>query len=105
MSENKVTVSISLNGLDYLVGRLWFRSRKDKDTASFEYEHSWLTNPLSFALEPALALTEGSFHTEAHKALFGAIGDSAPDRWGRVLMRRAEGQKALLVLRQISFSE
>ena len=96
MSENKVTVSISLNGLDHLVGRLWFRYRKDKDSASFEYDPSWLNNPLSFALEPALTLTEGSFHTEANKALFGAIGDSAPDRWGRILMRRSEGQNALL---------
>jgi len=34
-----------------------------------------------------LNLTEGAQHTD--KALFGAIGDSAPDRWGRVLMRRA----------------
>jgi serine/threonine-protein kinase HipA len=28
------------------------------------------------------------------KPLFGAIGDSAPDRWGRVLMRRAERRRA-----------
>ena len=28
------------------------------------------------------------------RALFGAIGDSAPDRWGRVLMRRAERIRA-----------
>ena len=28
------------------------------------------------------------------KALFGAIGDSAPDRWGRTLMRRAERRRA-----------
>ncbi|MGH9949081.1 MAG: type II toxin-antitoxin system HipA family toxin, partial [Pyrinomonadaceae bacterium] len=26
--------------------------------------------------------------------IFGSIGDSAPDRWGRVLMRRAESQRA-----------
>jgi serine/threonine-protein kinase HipA len=26
--------------------------------------------------------------------MFGAIGDSAPDRWGRVLMRRAERRRA-----------
>src|SRR5206468_11097299 len=28
------------------------------------------------------------------KPLFGAIGDSAPDRWGRLLMRRAERRRA-----------
>ena len=33
-------------------------------------------------------------YTEAGKALFGALGDSAPDRWGRVLMQRAERKTA-----------
>lgn len=28
------------------------------------------------------------------QALFGALGDSAPDRWGCVLMRRAERRQA-----------
>lgn len=32
----------------------------------------------------------GSFHASADKPLFGAIDDSAPDRWGRLLMRRSE---------------
>ena len=35
-------------------------------------------------IRPALELTEGAFHAAA--SVFGAIGDSAPDRWGRVLM-------------------
>lgn len=34
-------------------------------------------------------------HTPGNKALFGALGDSAPDTWGRVLIRRAERQAAL----------
>ena len=34
--------------------------------------------------------------TDEGKALFGAIGDSAPIRWGRVLMRRAERRLAEL---------
>jgi serine/threonine-protein kinase HipA len=54
------------------------------------YDSSWLKNPERFALEPALTLTDGAFYTEYDKSMFGAIGDSAPDRWGRVLMRRAE---------------
>src|SRR5437899_4872418 len=33
-------------------------------------------------------------HTGQGKALFGAIGDSAPDRWGRMLMGRAERRAA-----------
>jgi serine/threonine-protein kinase HipA len=41
-------------------------------------------------------LGPGPYHTEEGKALFGALGDSAPDRWGRVLMRRAESRQAKL---------
>jgi len=41
-----------------------------------------------------LQLREGTFHTD--RALFGAIGDSAPDRWGRVLMDRREARFAKL---------
>lgn len=96
MSERKVYVSIQLNGKNHLVGRLWVHHRKNKESASFEYDTAWLNNPQRFSLEPSLTLTEGAFHTTADKTLFGAIGDSAPDRWGRVLMRRAESKKAAL---------
>ena len=47
-----------------------------------------------FSLEPALTLGPGPFHTPADTPLFGAIGDSAPDRWGRALMRRMERRRA-----------
>ena len=54
----------------------------------------WLKHPERFALDPALQLTKGAFHTTSGQVLFGAVGDSAPDRWGRVLMRRAESARA-----------
>src|SRR3546814_18636662 len=44
-----------------------------------------------FSLEPALALTRGSFTPPAG---FGSIGDSAPDTWGRRLMQPAERRLA-----------
>jgi serine/threonine-protein kinase HipA len=69
------------------VGKLWSYFRKGRTSAAFEYHNEWLKNQKRFALEPALQLTEGQHYID--KALFGAIGDSAPDRWGRVLMRRA----------------
>lgn len=77
-----------------LVGRLWARSRRGHESATFEYDRTWLTDPECYSLEPALVLGPGPHHTPAGKALFGAIGDSAPDRWGRVLMRRAERRAA-----------
>jgi len=94
MSSKEVVVSISLGDEIVRVGTLWFHIRKGRESASFEYDKAWITHPEKFALEPALQLTEGAFHTNPNSIIFGAIGDSAPDRWGRVLMRRAETFKA-----------
>jgi len=94
MSSKEILVSIMLGNENTRVGRLWFHVKGNKESASFEYEKSWLKHNERFALEPALNLTEGSFHTGQETSLFGAIGDSAPDRWGRVLMRRAEALSA-----------
>ncbi|MBX9879927.1 MAG: type II toxin-antitoxin system HipA family toxin [Candidatus Obscuribacterales bacterium] len=91
--ETECLVYVDLSGKAYLAGRLWARMRKDKESATFEYDKEWLKNPVRFSLEPALALGPGPFHT-VNTPLFGALGDSAPDRWGRMLMRRAERHRA-----------
>lgn len=92
--DREVVVYVDLQGTPHLVGRLWARMRKEKESATFEYDKNWLAHPERFSLEPALKLGPGPFHTPSDKPLFGAIGDSAPDRWGRVLMRRAERRRA-----------
>jgi serine/threonine-protein kinase HipA len=92
--SREIFVHIALGENNIFIGRLWFHSKKGKESASFEYDKNWLTHPERFALEPALKLVEGTFHTGIEQDIFGAIGDSAPDRWGRVLMRRAEGRRA-----------
>ena len=96
--DREILVYVDLDGVPHLVGRLWTHTRKNKESATFQYDDSWLANPAKFSLEPALLVGPGPFHTAADTALFGAIGDSAPDRWGRTLMRRmhaaAQGGKA-----------
>jgi serine/threonine-protein kinase HipA len=92
--EKEVLTYVDLEGTHHLVGRLWARTRKERESATFEYDRSWLVHPERFSLEPALKLGPGPFHAPSGKPLFGAIGDSAPDRWGRVLMRRAERRRA-----------
>jgi len=94
MSSQKIYVSIELGGKTHKVGKLWFHQRSARQSASFEYDPDWLKHSEKFALDPALQLTSGAFHTKPDQILFGAIGDSAPDRWGRVLMRRAESVRA-----------
>ncbi len=92
--DREVLVYADLGGVPNVVGRLWARVRKGRESATFEYEDQWLRHPERFALEPALALGTGPLHTPSGRALFGALGDSAPDRWGRLLMRRAERMRA-----------
>jgi serine/threonine-protein kinase HipA len=92
--DKEALVYVDLDGVPHLVGRLWARMRKQKESATFEYNPAWLEHPARFSLEPALKLGPGPFHTQADTPMFGAIGDSVPDRWGRALMRRMERRRA-----------
>ena len=94
MTDKHLLVYLDLDSEPRLVGRLWARNRKGKESATFEYDASWLKHPARFALEPALVLSHGPHHTAAGRRLFGAIGDSTPDRWGRLLIQREERRKA-----------
>src|SRR5246500_3652553 len=92
--DREALVYVDLDRVPHLVGRLWARTRKNKESATFEYDKAWQENPARFSLEPALQVGPGPFHTRADTPMFGAIGDSAPDRWGRALMRRMERRRS-----------
>ncbi len=94
MSDRTAHVYVDLDGEPVRVGTLFARFRKNRESATFTYEASWLGHPSRFALEPALVLHELAHHTRTGQAMFGAFGDTAPDRWGRLLMRRAERHRA-----------
>ncbi len=94
MSDRQLLVYVDLDRAPHLVGRLWARRAKTRESATFEYDASWIANPARFALEPALVLGGGPQHTQHGRALFGAFGDSAPDRWGRKLIQREERRQA-----------
>jgi len=76
-----------------LVGTLWIATgRRGTLSSTFQYAESWLEHGSAFAVDPLLDLTSGGlFHKDR---LFGAIADSAPDRWGRSLIARAERMRA-----------
>lgn len=89
-----ILVYIELEAGPIFVGRLWPRVHHGRESATFEYDKGWLSHSERFSLEPALTLDTGPQHTAADQAIFGALGDSAPDRWGRTLMRYAERRRA-----------
>ncbi len=92
--QQAILVYIDIEGIPIKVGLLWPHYRNAKESVSFEYDRKWLSHPKRFSLDPALQLATGSFHASTDKPLFGAIEDSAPDRWGRLLMRRYERSNA-----------
>ena len=94
MADKKVLVYINLSGKDYFVGTLWSHFTRGKESSEFEYSKEWLNNNISFSLEPGLFLGSGKQVNIRKTPLFGSIGDSAPDTWGRILMRRYENQLA-----------
>ena len=84
-------VHIDWQGQTQFVGRLHAAERSP--AVSFEYAPEWLRQPGAFAIDPtALPLRAGAQHSPA---LFGAIQDCGPDRWGRILIERAVRKKVL----------
>jgi len=57
--ETEVFVYVDLAGEPHLVGRLWARVRKGRESATFEYDPGWLEYADRFSLEPALTLGPG----------------------------------------------
>jgi serine/threonine-protein kinase HipA len=87
-------VHIALNGRTRQVGLARGNRVRGKETILFEYDDAWLKDPERFSLEPALAMTRGAFAPPSGLTVFGSLGDSAPDTWGRRLMQRAERRAA-----------
>ena len=94
MGEAQIGVYTALRGGGpaIRVGALWSSCNRGRETARFEYDRDWIAHPQSYALEPALPLVRGAQYTP--RGLFGCMADSAPDRWGRTLMKRAEAARA-----------
>ena len=89
-----IEVHIDLEDRTRRVGLARTNKVRGTETVVFEYADEWLGDADRFSLEPALALSRGTFAPPAGQAIFGSIGDSAPDTWGRRLMQRAERRQA-----------
>jgi serine/threonine-protein kinase HipA len=84
-------VHLDWQGQTHRVGRLHAAERGA--SVSFEYATEWLQRDGAFAIDPtSLPLQRGVHHGAA---LFGAIQDCGPDRWGRTLIERAVRRKVL----------
>lgn len=97
-APDRMTYDVHLDapelGVNQLVGRLHRHAIRTDVAPSFEYDGNWLKSESRFALDPRLELWRGEQHPPADAAAFGVFMDSAPDRWGRVLMERREAAAA-----------
>ena len=86
-----IEVFVDHNGQTPLVGLCRHIARRHGQSSAFEYVDTWHDRTDAFALDPAnLPLERRQIYTSSSKsALPGALRDTAPDRWGQQLIRRA----------------
>lgn len=82
-------------GIQQKVGTLYRSTDRTDLPAPFQYDESWLGSSSVFMLDPRLELWRGELHPPPNAPAFGIFMDSAPDRWGRLLMERREAAQAL----------
>lgn len=73
-----------------LVGRAHMTRTRGQVSTTFVYDAAYLADD-AVAIDPALPLVAGAQH---QPGLVGAFADSAPDRWGRNLVEKAERLRA-----------
>ncbi len=76
------------------MGTLHATPSRGREVFSFEYDPRWLASPSARALDPNLRLLRGPQYPTGRAPNFGVFLDSAPDRWGRVLLDRREALRA-----------
>jgi serine/threonine-protein kinase HipA len=91
--RDPIEVTVEIGGQEIIAGTLWIHERRGQ-TATFRYADSYLASPDAYDLDPALPRSSGVFGARAGMAMFSAFADSAPDRWGKNLMRRQERERA-----------
>lgn len=72
------------------MGVLYSDVIRGKEVFSYENDKNWVKNSSFRSLDPDLSEFSGKQYLNADKNNFGLFLDSAPDRWGRTLMRRRE---------------
>ena len=95
--DDTLGIYIDIDNEARLVARCRMIAKRQHSTSSFEYDASWLAYDGRFALDPQnLPLTNNPIFTRHEKSsLPGAIRDTAPDRWGQKLIKRAFAKSGL----------
>lgn len=76
------------------VGTLFHTTGHGHSVFSFAYDPEWLRRPNTFEIDPDLQLHGAEIYPNQPAGVFRIFTDSAPDRWGRLLLDRRETLKA-----------
>ena len=89
--DDTLGIYIDIDNEARLVARCRMLTKRRHTTSQFEYDGSWLAYEGRFALDPQnLPLSDAHFYKRNEmSSLPGAIRDTAPDRWGQKLIKRA----------------
>ncbi|GAA1484747.1 type II toxin-antitoxin system HipA family toxin [Brachybacterium fresconis] len=90
MTATTVEVVIGESDPPRLVGRAHFTRQRGRISTTFLYDDEYLASD-GMSVDPALPLVSGAQH---QNGLVRAFADSAPDRWGRGLVEKAERARA-----------
>lgn len=76
------------------IGLMRRHGSRGRQSVTFEYDPDWIRDASGFSLGPSLPVGPGTFRPPAGQDMFGSLGDSAPDTWGRTLIRAKERRAA-----------
>ena len=76
------------------VGTMRRHATRGGERVTFAYAENWICSEQGHAIDPTLPVGPGTFRPAPGHAVFSAVSDSAPDSWGRALMRRRERREA-----------
>ena len=98
---NNIEVFLNAYGKLRRVGILRRHAGARRERVTYAHDPNWLAAPEAFQFDPALPLVQGTIAPPGGREMFGTLGDSAPDTWGRELMRRSERRLAEQEGRQV----
>jgi serine/threonine-protein kinase HipA len=89
MDYREIYVSISLDGKDHFIGRLWCCIRKGEEKVSFTYSNPWLKSSESTLV-----------NIVSKEDILTALEELNPVPWERMLMQQEENRRAKELKRQ-----
>jgi serine/threonine-protein kinase HipA len=98
----KRAIAVHLGDQEIPVGTLYYDQQGARESASFEYDGSWLEHAERFALAPDLPLVAGpQYHgkTKQGSIFHPPIADTEPDGWGRKVIDRDHAKHRQLARR------